>query len=53
MLETLDLLVDFWNDIVSMLDNVRIFGVVSFWDLIIGFIILTMVAAVFWKGAKA
>ncbi len=53
MLETIDLLVGFWNDLVAMLDNVRVFGVVSFWDVIMGFLICALVAAVFWKGARA
>ena len=53
MLELVDLLVSFWNDLVHMLDNIQVFGVVSFWDLIIGFIILCFVASVFWKGARS
>ena len=53
MLELVDLLVSFWNGLVSMLDDVQVFGVVSFWDIIIGFLILGFIAAVFWKGARA
>lgn len=52
MLELLDLLVGFWNSLVSLLDNVQIFGVVSFWDILIGFLILGFIASVFWKGAR-
>ena len=53
MLEFIDLLVSFWNGLVMMLDNIQVFGVVSFWDLTLGFLILGFVAAVFWKGARA
>lgn len=57
MLQALDMIVDFLNGVVGQLDKVTVFNAgavaVSFWDIILGFLLCSMIAAVFWKGARA
>lgn len=39
------------SGLVSLLDNVQLFGVFSLFDFLFGALVLTMVIAIFWKGA--
>lgn len=52
VLEFLDFFISGINSIVSALDRCIVFSVFSLWDLMIASVVLCIVAAVFWKGAK-
>lgn len=57
MLEFIDLIADFFNDVCVKIDSVPVLQVdsiviVSLFDLFIGGLIISAVIAVFWKGAR-
>lgn len=52
MLAFFGLIVDFFAGLVVQLDSVTLFAGVSFWDIILGFIITGFITTVFWKGAR-
>lgn len=53
MLGFFGLLASFMDGLVGLLEGVVIFGDISLWDIIFGFLFIYFVASVFWKGARA
>lgn len=56
MTEFLDFFSAMWTSIAELLDQplFDVYGIaVSFFDLILGYIVIIMIIAVFWKGVRA
>lgn len=53
MLNAIDLVVDYISDLVNLLDSIPLWETISYFDLILGFLLCAIAAAVFWKGARA
>lgn len=56
MMAFLELVVSFFERVISKLDSVSIMTVgavsVSLFDLLLSFIVFSMIASIFWKGVK-
>lgn len=49
----LDLVSDFWYSLLSLLNDYHVVGGVTITEMLFGFLVLSLIISVFWKGGRA